>query len=196
MDSQRRRDPPAPVAVCLRCGWTGRPPHAVLPDERGEPSLIVSLKKCGRCGEQLTQVNERPPLPIEIVTAVQEADLSLEELEKFADAIRTADPATTPRQLAESIPGSSKIITVATRAGDHWIEILAIVITLVIFSLTHQDAQQAHKDAQRAHRDAQQAHRDAQQDAPKTASLTDAEVRRIAEQIETRMEDRRRSQGP
>lgn len=207
MYGERKRDPlPAP-AMCLHCGWSGTPNHKMLRDEHGDVSLVLSQKPCPKCGAQTIQLNDAKPLPIQIITAVRDADLTDDELLDLADAVREAPSDTTPRELGERVPSASKIISIASRGGEHWIELLALVLATIAFYVSHTDAQQAHRDAQQAselaHQDAQQAHQDAErarQDdgqnerqnareaTRKTSSLSDEDVRRIALQIEAELE--------
>jgi uncharacterized protein HemX len=177
----------------------------MLRDEQGGVSLILSQKPCPKCGAPTTQLNEtKPPLPIQIITAVRDADLSPVELLELADAVRDAPAEMSPRQLAEQVPAASKIITIASRAGDRWIELLAVVLAAVAFYVQHVDAQQAHRDAQQAreeaHQDAERARQDSRQErrearkaARTTGSLSDEDIRKIAHQIEAHQD---RDSGP
>lgn len=206
--TQRRRDPPAPITLCVRCGWSGTPPHAVLDDKHGNPSLLVSQKFCPHCRHQLIQTNEpKPSLPVEFVTAVREAKLTPDQLLELSNAARNAPPGMSPRQLADEVPAASTVITVAAmRGGDRWISFLMLAIAIISAYLGYAAIQQsedamdqAHEDAQeaieQAHDDAQeamdQAHEDAQEalrEARSTESLSDGEIRDIARRIEAALE--------
>jgi hypothetical protein len=113
----RHRDPPAPKALCLHFGWSGTPPHTLLRDDRGDASLILSVKRCPRCDRELTQLREKqPPIVVQIVTAIREADLTADELLRLADVVREATNDTSPRDLAAKAPGASNIIAILPRA--------------------------------------------------------------------------------
>ena len=86
--SQRRRDPPPPKATCLRCGWSGTPNHTFLRDDHGDVSLVLSEKPCPKCGRPVIQMEPPPPLPVQIVAALREADLTPDELRTAADALK------------------------------------------------------------------------------------------------------------
>ena len=196
--SQRRRDPPPPKATCLRCGWSGTPNHTFLRDEHGDVSLVVSQKPCPKCGEQTIQLEPPPPLPVEIATALRDADLTYDQLVAAADALGKVPSDASPRAVAEQVPLPAKLITVASRVGkDQWIGILVAVIALAIAHVQHTDAERAHQDAEQAHQDAEQAHEDAErtrqdsEQARRTGSLSDDDVKRIAEKVEAAIRDAR-----
>jgi hypothetical protein len=163
----------------------------MLRDDYGDVALIASQQPCPQCGAQTTRLGEpKPSLPVEIVTAVLEADLSPEDMSKLARVLREASPDVSPRELADraQLPAASTVITVASRAGKNWIAVLALVLTVVAIYVAHSDAQQAHRDAERAihqaHVDAEQALREARQPARSTGTLSDDDVRHIVQQIE------------
>jgi hypothetical protein len=163
-------------------------------DEHGDVAMTLSLKTCPQCSGPLTQLREpKPPLPIQIIEAVRDADLSSQELLALADAARDAAGDTSPRDLAEQLPRASKIIEVASRAGEQWMEILALVAAAIAIYVAHMDAREAHRDAlqaiDQAHRDtdrALQASREKRQtfSAGTTGGLSDEDIRKIAEQVE------------
>lgn len=201
--SQRRRDPPPARAWCFRCSWTGVPDYLPLRDDHGDVVMTVSSRACPRCGHETTPLErEKRPLPVQIIEAVREAVLTGEELLEFADALANAPSGISPRQLAEQVPGASAIITVASRAGERWIPLLALILSVVIGYLAidraHTDAQQAHRDAERAvqqaHEDAERALRDGRDQADaavrNTGKLSDEDVRRIADAVEAHLKRR------
>lgn len=176
VSNQRSRDPAPPKAVCLRCGWTGTPNHTILRDEHGDPALVVSQKPCPICGAGTTTLDSpKRSLPVEIITAIREANLTGDELSAVGDAVRAAAQDVSPRELAEQVPAASKLITVASRAGENWLQLLALVVSIVAIYIAHADTQQAHRDAEEALRVARQ--------AQSTAELSDDEVREIADRI-------------
>lgn len=202
--SQRRRDPPRARAWCFRCGWTGVPEQLPMRDDHGDVVITISVKACPRCGRQTTQLEqEKRPLPVQIVEAVREADLSAEELLELADALENAPSDISPRQLAQQVPGASTIITIASRAGEaSWMALLGLIVAVVIgyvaIDQAHTDAQQAHRDAERAaeqaHQDAERAIREGRDQADAalrtTGKLSDEDLRRITDEIEARLERR------
>jgi hypothetical protein len=208
--NERRRDPLPDSALCVYCGWSGTPNHAVLRDTHGSPALLVSQKPCPRCGRET--INLKAPkasLPVEIVTAVRDADLTSAELLALADALRNAPSDASPRSVADQVPSASKLITIASRAGKHWLELLTLIVMAVALYVQHHDAQQAHHDAQQAHHDArrahadaeaahadaQKAHRDAASAARSTRALSDEDIERIIQQIERDREGKERGGG-
>lgn len=76
MYDERRRDPLPQKAMCVRCGWSGTPNRTILRDERGDASLVLAQKPCPKCGEQTIQIEPPAPLPVQIVGALREADLT------------------------------------------------------------------------------------------------------------------------
>jgi hypothetical protein len=53
----------------------------MLRDEYGDASLILSQKRCPMCSARLVQLGDKkPPLPIQIIAAVRDADLTPAEL--------------------------------------------------------------------------------------------------------------------
>jgi hypothetical protein len=202
--SQRRRDPPPAGAWCFSCGWTGVPDHLPLRDDHGDVVMTVSLKPCPRCGRETTQLErEKRPLPVQIVEAVRQADLTAQQLLELADAVDNAPRGISPRQLADQVPGASTIITVASRAGEaSWIALLGLILTVMTGYLAidraHTDAQQAHRDAERAvqqaHEDAERALRDGRDQADaavrNTGKLSDEDVRRIADAVDAQLRRR------
>lgn len=189
----RRRDPPPPKAVCVRCGWSGTPNHQILRDDHGDASLVLSQKPCPVCGTKTVQLGEqKPPLPIQIVTAVRAADLTSAQLLEIVEVARRAPSDVSPRELSDQVPVASKIITIASRSGEGWIGLLAIVLTAIAMYVAHMDSRQAHRDAEeaieRSHEDAERALRNRQEDAgepaPTTKGLSDEDIRKLARQIE------------
>ena len=82
----------------MQCGWNGTPNHQMLRDEHGDVALIVSDKACPACGSRTVQLDEpKPSIPIQIVTALREADLAPDELTQLANALRSAAPDASPR---------------------------------------------------------------------------------------------------
>lgn len=171
----------------------------MLRDEYGDVALIVSQKPCPQCGAQSIQLNEsKPSLPVQITTAIREANLSPDELTTFARVVREASPETSPRELADraKIPAAENVISVASRAGKNWIGLLGILIALVAIYMSHTDAEQAHRDAERAigqaYLDAEQATHAVNRTAARpTGMLTEDQVRKIAEQIGRMLEDKK-----
>lgn len=138
----------------------------------------------------------RPSLPVEIVTAVRDANLTVDDLEQLTAALRDAPEGISPRAMAERVPRASKVITIASRAGEQWLALLAIIVTAISLYIAHTDSQQAHQDAEAAHRDAVQAHQDAERatrTAERTGSLSDEDIRKITRQIEEQVERHRRT---
>ena len=172
------------------------------PRDVTDASVFLSQKACPKCGHETTQLQPKPPVAIQIIEAVRDADLSPGELLDLADAVRAAPDDTSPRQLAEQLPAASKLITVAARAGKEWMSLLILALTIIALYLQESNAQEAHRDAEQAHRDAQraieQAHQDAErarrdgrrerreasEAARRTTSLSDKEVEKIVQQIE------------
>ena len=170
------------------CGWNGIPDHNFLRDDHGDVALILSAKKCPRCGQRVTELKPPPPVPIQLVQAVRDAKLTPDELLSIADAVRDAPPGLSPRALAERVPSASKLITVASKLGESWAELLVIAVTLIGTYVMHQDSERAHRDAVRARPDAEQAHQDAERahrDAVRVDSgaLEDADVQRLADKL-------------
>jgi hypothetical protein len=194
MYQERRRDAPPPSAMCLRCGWSGTPPHLPLLDENGDVALTLSGKQCPNCTAQLIVLREkRPSRIVEIITELRNADLSADDLAALADVVRAAPKGVSPRTLAADAPRAARVITIASREGKDWLPLLAVILTLVVAYIQHADAERAHHDAVVAHQDAIVAHRDAvvaHQDADATlrsSSLTQADIDRIVHQVEERM---------
>lgn len=201
MYNERRRDSPPPKARCVYCGWHGTPAYVHLPDERGDTLMTVSAKRCPVCSRELIRIDTRPPVPIQIVTAVRAAKLTPDELMAIADALTQAPDGLSPREVAERVPAATSLITVAQRFGAQWVEFLVIAVTLVATYVTAMDAERAHDDASRAHRDAEQAHRDADRahrDATRalrdTGELPDESIQTLADQIEAALKSRRAKQ--
>jgi hypothetical protein len=189
---EQKREPKPGKSMCLYCGWSGTPDYTNLLDVHGAPALLVASKVCRRCGMRPTvQIGEqKPPLPVLVVAAFRDANLTREELDALADAIRDAADNMSPRQLAEQVPAASKIVTVASKAGAHWLDLLTAVLMAVSLYVMHADAERAHRDAGRAHADAERAHHDAEEahdDAIKarrsTGELTDEDMRKIAQGV-------------
>jgi hypothetical protein len=182
----------------------GVPDHLPLRDDHGDVLMTVSVKACPRCGHATTQLEqEKRPLPVQIVEAIREADLTAQQLLELADAVDNAPSGISPRQLDEQVPGASTIIEVASRAGEaSWIALLGLILTVVIGYLAidqaHTDAQQAHRDAERAveqaHEDAERALRDGRDQADaaarNTGKLSEEDVRRIADAVEADLKRR------
>lgn len=196
---ERRRDPPPPRAICLYCGWSGIPNHNFLRDEHGGVSLILSEKPCPRCGRQTTQLAPPPPVPIQLIQAVRDAKLTPDELTAIADAIREAPEGLSPRDMAQRVPAASSLITVASRIGEKWVELLVIAITLVVLHVqttdaerAHQDAERAHEDARQAHEDAERAHTDSMRELRNTSELSEDDISRIVEKLEVELRERRK----
>jgi hypothetical protein len=163
-------------------------------DENGDVAMTVSAKRCPSCSAQLVVLRERRPSRIvEIITELKNADLSTDDLAALADVIRAAPEDVTPRVLAEDAPQAARAITIASREGADWLPLLGVVVALVLAYIAHADAQRAHQDAMVAHNDAVVAHQDAvalQKDAeaaPRSRSLTQADIDRIVEQVEERI---------
>jgi hypothetical protein len=202
MASQRRRDPPRPRAVCLHCGWSGTPNHRYLRDDFGDASIILSQKPCPRCGRAVTQLEPPPPVPIALIRAVREAKLAPNELLRIADAVRAAPDGLTPRELAVHLPAASKLITIASRVGEKWAELLVIAVTLVALYVqaagtesAHQDATQSHRDAAQAHEDAERTHNDAVRALRSTAELSDADIHTLADKVAAEFQKHRDDDG-
>jgi hypothetical protein len=166
----------------------------MLRDDHGDVSLILSQKPCPQCGAQAIQLNEaKPTLPVEIATAIRDADLTPDQIGTLARVIREADPEISPRELADrvQIPAASPLITVASRAGKNWIALLSLILTVTAIYVAHTDVQQAHHDAERAiqqsHMDAEKALREAREPSRSTGTLSQEEVNRIAAQIEQQL---------
>ena len=173
----------------------------MLRDDYGDASLILSQKRCPACGATLVQLGEeKPSLPIQIISAVRDADLASAEILELAEGVRQAKEDTSPRELSQQFPAATQIFTVASRAGEGWIAKLTLVLTVIGLYLAYAGINQAHRDAQQAHRDAQQAIEQAHEDAkralrqsqrdadarersPTTKDLSDEDIRAIAEQI-------------
>ncbi len=174
----------------------------MLRSEHGDVSLIVSQKPCPVCGAPIVQLREpKPALSIQIVSAVRDADLTPDDLSELADALGRAATNASPRELAALVPAASKVITIASKAGENWIGLLALIVAVIAIYIAHTDAQQAHQDAERAiesaHTDAERARQDSQDALKqarsadrKTSTLSDDEVRKIAEQIEAELRRR------
>jgi hypothetical protein len=170
--------------MCLRCGWSGTPPHLPLLDENGDVALTVSAKRCPNCAAELVVLREqRPSRIVEIITELRNADLSTDDLAALADVVRAAPGDVTPRALAKDAPRAARVITVASREGKDWLPLLALVVALVLAYIAHADAERAHQDAGVAHQDAVVAHQDAEA-ARRSSSLTQADIDRIVQQVE------------
>ncbi len=63
--------------------------------------------------------------------------------------------------------------------------IVCTYITAADAERAHQDAVQAHKDAEVAHQDAERAHQDSVRALRDTSQLSDEEIRKLAEQVES-----------
>jgi hypothetical protein len=137
-------------------------------------------------------LNSRERIALSVVTAIRETDLTAEQLTDLADAIRVAPADVTPRALAEQAPFASKVIAVASKADEHWIELLAIAVTLFVTWLTLQAAQTAHRDAEIAHHDAEVAREDAQATRRGTGRMSKEEPERIAREVEQKLEESKR----
>jgi hypothetical protein len=171
----------------------------MLRDDYGDVALIVSQKPCPNCGAQSIQLGEpKPSLPVQIATAIREANLSPSELTTLARVVRDASPETSPRELADraKIPAAENVISVASRAGKHWIGLLGLLIAVVAIYISHTDAEQAHQDAEQAirqaHLETEQAVHAAERTATRpTGALTEDQVQKIAEQIGRMLEDKK-----
>lgn len=107
----------------------------------------------------------------------------MDDLDQLTAALRDAPEGISPRAMAERVPHASKVITIASRAGEQWLALLAIIVTAISLYVAHTDSQQTHQDAERAHRDAAQAHRDVERTMPaaeRTGVLSDEDIRKIA----------------
>jgi hypothetical protein len=165
----------------------------VLRDEHGDVSLILSQKPCPKCGSPLSLVQTRERIALSVVTAMREIDLTAEQLSKLADAIREAPDDVSPHTLADHVPFASRVIAVASKAGDHWVELLVIVVTLFAAWLAYQAAETAHRDAEIAHHDAEIAHDDASAARHGTGRISKEDADRITLEVEQELEKSRRA---
>lgn len=161
-------------------------------DDYGDVTMTVSAKRCPVCDRQLVQRRRQPSVPVELITAVREAKLRPDELLELADELRATPDGLSPRDVAARVPAASSFVTIASRLGDNWVELLATVVMIVCTYITaadaeraHQDAVQAHKDAEVAHQDAERAHQDSVRALRDTSQLSDEEIRKLAEQVES-----------
>lgn len=172
----------------------------MLRDDYGDVSLILSAKQCPVCGSQLVQLGEKkPPLPLQIVAAIRDADLTQAALSELRSAVEQASRDTSPRELATQVPAASKIFNVASKAGENWIGLLALVLATIGMYVAHMDAQQAHHDAQeaigQAREESERARRDAKREGEQiprsqksTGALSNEDVDKIVEQVEAKLE--------
>lgn len=115
-------------------------------------------------------------------------DLTAEQLSELADAIRQAPNDVSPRALADRVPFASKVIAAASKAGERWVDLLVIVVTLIAALLTYQAPEAAHRDAEVAHHDAEIAHEDTTAAQRGTARISNRNAGRIAPGVERELE--------